>query len=166
MLVRRLNGPKEGTGCAAFLEPADGFVIEVATRQWVAGTREESQRRGGSERSDAGARHNPSPHRHRGGSPYFRDGLRRLLEREEGFVIEGESSAGQSGVALVTSLQPDILLLGLASSLSRGVEMLQQLVDTGSNVRAIVLTDTVDTPAVSTVVATRRARNRPYRFCP
>ena len=43
----------------------------------------------------------------------FRDGLRRLLEREDGFVIEGESSAGQAGVALVTRLQPDILLLGV-----------------------------------------------------
>ena len=83
-----------------------------------------------------------------GDHPIFRDGLSRLLEREDGFVIEGESSAGHSGVALVTRLQPDILLLGLAGSPSRGVEMLQQVVDTGSNVRAIVLTDTVDTPAV------------------
>ena len=69
--------------------------------------------------------------------PILRDGLSRLLEREDGFVVEGESSAGHSGVALVTRLQPDILLLGLAGSPLGGVEMLQQVVEIGSNVRAI-----------------------------
>lgn len=81
-----------------------------------------------------------------GDHPIFRDGLRRLLEQEEGFVIEGESSVGPSGVALVTRVQPHILLLGPATS--RGVEMLQHMLDAGCAVRTIVLTDTVETPAV------------------
>jgi len=80
-----------------------------------------------------------------GDLPIFRDGLSRLLEKA-GFVVEGHTSLGLAGLALVNQLQPDILLLGGASS--RGLEMLQHLADSGGPVRSIVVTDTVDTPDV------------------
>jgi len=83
-----------------------------------------------------------------GDHPIFRDGLRRLLEKEDGFVIEGESGVGPQGVTLVTDIRPDILLLGLVGSNAGGVEMLQHVADAGSTVRTIVLTDTVESPAV------------------
>ena len=75
----------------------------------------------------------------------FRDGLRRLLEAA-GFVIQGETSLGATAVALVHELQPDILLLGDAPS--RSIELLQHLAAAGDSTRAVMLTDTVDSPAV------------------
>jgi two-component system, NarL family, nitrate/nitrite response regulator NarL len=83
-----------------------------------------------------------------GDHPIFREGLRRLLEKEDGFVIEGERAVGPSAVAFINQLDPDILLLGLVGSASRGVEMLQLVADSGSRVRTIVLTDKVEAPDV------------------
>jgi two-component system nitrate/nitrite response regulator NarL len=84
-----------------------------------------------------------------GEHPIFRDGLRRLLEAEEDFRIEGESGVGSAAVSLIQQFQPDILLLGLVGSTSRSVEMLQQLAANGAvSLRTIVMTDTVDTPEV------------------
>lgn len=80
-----------------------------------------------------------------GDLPIFRDGLSRLLETA-GFVVEGHTTLGLAGVALVNQLQPDILLVGGASA--RSLEMLQHLADSGAAVRSIVVTDTVDTTDV------------------
>jgi two-component system nitrate/nitrite response regulator NarL len=75
----------------------------------------------------------------------FRDGLRRLLEAA-GFVIQGETTLGPAAAALVHELQPDILILGGATP--RALELLQHLSDSRAAARAVVLTDSVDTPAV------------------
>ena len=80
--------------------------------------------------------------------PIFREGLRRLLEAETGFVVEGESAIGASTLALIEQLQPEILLLGIVGSAARALEMLQDLAETGAPPRTIVLTDSVDTPEV------------------
>ena len=74
----------------------------------------------------------------------FRDGLRRLLEAA-GFQFVSETSlAAAAGV--VQEVKPDILLLGDATS--RAPELLQRLSDAGDSTRAVMLTDTVDAPAV------------------
>jgi two-component system, NarL family, nitrate/nitrite response regulator NarL len=75
----------------------------------------------------------------------FRDGLRGLLEAA-GFVIEGQTSLGATAPALVHELKPDILILGDATS--RALELLQRLSDSGDSTRTVMLTDSVDTPAV------------------
>jgi two-component system, NarL family, nitrate/nitrite response regulator NarL len=75
----------------------------------------------------------------------FRDGLRRLLEAA-GFQVESETSPGPAAAGVVRDVKPDILLLGDATP--RALELLQRLSDAGDSTRAVMLTDTVDTPAV------------------
>lgn len=75
----------------------------------------------------------------------FRDGLRRLLEAA-GFVIAGETSPAATAAKLVHDLQPDILILGDATS--RTLELLQRLSDSGDSIRMVMLTESVDAPAV------------------
>lgn len=74
--------------------------------------------------------------------PIFRDGLRRLLEAEEGMKVLGEASDGAEAVKLARQLKPDILLLDLAMPKHPGLEALRELsVAPGANpVRVILLT--------------------------
>jgi two-component system nitrate/nitrite response regulator NarL len=74
----------------------------------------------------------------------FRDGLRRLLEAA-GFQIVSETSLAPAA-GVVHEVKPDILLLGDATS--RALELLQRLSAVGDSTRAVMLTDTVDAPAV------------------
>ena len=74
--------------------------------------------------------------------PIFRDGLRRLLEAEEGHKVLGEAADGAEAVKLARQLKPDILLLDLAMPKHPGLEALRDLsVAPGANpVRVILLT--------------------------
>jgi DNA-binding NarL/FixJ family response regulator len=76
--------------------------------------------------------------------PIFRDGLRRLLEAEPGFVIVGEAGDGREALARVEALRPDILLLDLAMPRVNGLEVLKELADRKLAVRAILLTAGID----------------------
>jgi len=59
--------------------------------------------------------------------PIFRDGLRRLLEAEDGFKVIGEASDGAEAVKLARQLKPDILLLDLDMPKHPGLEALREL---------------------------------------
>jgi DNA-binding NarL/FixJ family response regulator len=83
-----------------------------------------------------------------GEHPIFRDGLRRLLESEPGFLIECETGLGPAAVGLVQHVQPDVLLMGFVGAPARAVQMLEGVAAASPTVRAIVLTDCVDTPDV------------------
>jgi two-component system nitrate/nitrite response regulator NarL len=80
--------------------------------------------------------------------PIFRDGLRRLLETEPGLRIVGEARNALEAAVLVATLSPDILLLSLAGAAPFPLEALEQLAATGSPVRTILLTGTVNAPEV------------------
>lgn len=74
----------------------------------------------------------------------FRNGLRRLLEAETGFVVVGEAGNGLEALRLVQELQPDVLLLDLAMPCGAGLEVLKKLADMPEPVRTIALTTIVD----------------------
>jgi DNA-binding NarL/FixJ family response regulator len=83
-----------------------------------------------------------------GEHPIFRHGLRRLLEAERGFVIVSETGDGSGAVELVRTLEPDILLLGFATSGRSAVDTLRELATVGGSTKTILLTDRVDSPEV------------------
>jgi two-component system, NarL family, nitrate/nitrite response regulator NarL len=79
--------------------------------------------------------------------PIFRDGLRRLLETAPDLRIVGDADASQA-IALVQTLRPDILLIGGSASAVLSIEAVQRMVGAGATVRVIVLTRSVEGPAV------------------
>ncbi len=74
--------------------------------------------------------------------PIFRDGLRRLLETEEGMKVVGEACDGREAVKLATEIKPDILLLDLAMPKHTGLDAIRDMsTHTGAGaVRIILLT--------------------------
>ncbi len=71
--------------------------------------------------------------------PIFRDGLRRLLETFLGLEVVGEAAVDEQAATLVQSLQPDILLVGLASSGPYQLYALERTLANGTPARTILL---------------------------
>ncbi|HEY6446926.1 MAG TPA: response regulator transcription factor [Acidobacteriaceae bacterium] len=74
----------------------------------------------------------------------FREGLRRLLEAEEGFEVVGEAADGEMLVALARRTHADIILLDLAMPKQDGMEVLSELAASDLSVRTLVLTASID----------------------
>lgn len=74
----------------------------------------------------------------------FRDGLRRLLEAEEGFEVVGEASDGEMLLALARQTAADILLLDLAMPRQDGMDVLRELAASQMPVRTLLLTASID----------------------
>jgi two-component system nitrate/nitrite response regulator NarL len=73
----------------------------------------------------------------------FRDGLKRLLESEPGFVVVGTAGNAREVLQLVRDLDPDVLLLDLALP-GDSLEILRTLAATPHRVRTIGLTAGVE----------------------
>lgn len=82
-------------------------------------------------------------------SPIFRDGLRRLLEAGEGFVSAGDSQIGSVVPTILGASNPDVLLLGAASSGSLWAETLAAIAAAGISIRTILLATSIDLPQVT-----------------
>jgi two-component system, NarL family, nitrate/nitrite response regulator NarL len=77
----------------------------------------------------------------------FRDGLRRLLESEQGFAVAGEAANGEAALDAVDRLDPDVLLLDVAMPGLSGLDTLEKLV--GSRARVLVLTAAISEAATA-----------------
>ncbi len=76
--------------------------------------------------------------------PIVREGLRKLLSVEEDVDIVGEAEDGESTVAMVERLEPDVVLLDLRMPGLDGFGALQRMQRLGKKTRVIVITASED----------------------
>jgi DNA-binding NarL/FixJ family response regulator len=76
--------------------------------------------------------------------PIVRDGLKRLLSREDDFEIVGEAGDGRKAIVKVKETDPDVLLLDLRMPNLSGLDTLEILQQSGCRTRVIVLTASED----------------------
>jgi DNA-binding NarL/FixJ family response regulator len=74
----------------------------------------------------------------------FRQGLRKLLEEEQGLRVVGEAADGAEAVKFVQQLKPDILLLDISMPRHSGLEALHELETSTERVRTIVLAASIE----------------------
>jgi DNA-binding NarL/FixJ family response regulator len=72
--------------------------------------------------------------------PLVRSGLRMILEGEADVVVTGEAADGGEAVALVTSTDPDVLLLDVQMPTTDGIEAMGRLAAAESRTRVLMLT--------------------------
>jgi DNA-binding NarL/FixJ family response regulator len=76
--------------------------------------------------------------------PVVRDGLRGMLANEPDREVVGEASDGAEALALVGSLQPDVILMDLRMPRLGGAATIEALAEQGTEANVLVLT-TYDT---------------------
>jgi two-component system nitrate/nitrite response regulator NarL len=72
--------------------------------------------------------------------PIFREGLIKLLESRPGLQVVGAASDGDEALPLVSTLQPDLLLLDLAMPRMAGLVALRELHGLKTTTRIVLLT--------------------------
>jgi DNA-binding NarL/FixJ family response regulator len=78
--------------------------------------------------------------------PVVRQGLRALLDVQDGIAVVGEAGDGPSALACAASLDPDVILLDLKLPGLNGIEVLGGLTGTA---RVLVLTSATDPSSAS-----------------
>ena len=69
-----------------------------------------------------------------------REGLRLILETEEGFEVVGEAVDGAEAVRLAGELQPDVVLMDLRMPVMDGLEAVQHLQREQPHIAVVILT--------------------------
>jgi DNA-binding NarL/FixJ family response regulator len=84
--------------------------------------------------------------------PVVRQGLRVLLEVQDGFEVVGEAGDGVAALALVADQAPDVILLDLKLPGMDGIAVLDELKARGSTARVLVLTSATEPASASRAV--------------
>ncbi|PHS26788.1 MAG: DNA-binding response regulator [Methylophaga sp.] len=74
----------------------------------------------------------------------FRNGIKSLLESQQGFEVVGEASDGLEGVKRAKQLKPDVILLDLHMPETSGLEALQMLAEEVPETAVLMLTVSED----------------------
>jgi len=69
-----------------------------------------------------------------------REGLRLILETEDGFALVGEAGDGAEAVRLAVELQPDVVLMDLRMPGMDGLTAIERLRDTLPHIAVVILT--------------------------
>ena len=77
-----------------------------------------------------------------------RQGLRAFLEVQDDIVVVGEAADGEAALALISEVQPDVVLLDLQMPGIDGVEALQAMRARGDAARVLVVTSFTEPEAV------------------
>ena len=91
--------------------------------------------------------------------PFFRDGLRVLLEATADTELVGEAKDGDEAVSLARTLQPDVILMDLRMPGLGGIEATREILSESPHVGILVVTMIEDD---SSVFAAMRAGARGY----
>nr|MBA2518257.1 response regulator transcription factor [Chloroflexia bacterium] len=70
----------------------------------------------------------------------MRQGLRTILELEDGFEVVGEATTGQEAISRVLALRPDIVLMDVQMPELDGVAATAQITAAAPATRVIILT--------------------------
>lgn len=81
-----------------------------------------------------------------------RDGLRSLLEKEEGFTVCGEASNGREAIDLCGSLRPDVLVVDVTMPELNGIEAARQVSHNCPSTKIIAISVHVDSRFVGAMV--------------
>jgi DNA-binding NarL/FixJ family response regulator len=84
--------------------------------------------------------------------PVVRQGLRVLLEVQDGIEVTGEAGDGAAALALAAALTPDVILLDLKLPGPDGLAVLAELRTRGNHARVLVLTSDTDHAAATTAM--------------
>ncbi|MEN6625917.1 MAG: PAS domain S-box protein [Candidatus Sumerlaeia bacterium] len=77
----------------------------------------------------------------------LRDGLRGLLQFEEGIEVVGEASDGPSGIALAEKLAPDVVIMDINLKEMNGIEATRAILAKNPSIKVVGLSMYLDTDA-------------------
>ncbi len=94
--------------------------------------------------------------------PVVRQGLRALLEVQDGISVAGEAGDGETALALAAAAAPDVILLDLKLPGMDGIAVLGELAARGIVTRVLVLTSATE-PAAASLAMRRGAAGVLYK---
>lgn len=71
--------------------------------------------------------------------PFMREGLRAVIERENGFVVSAEAGSAKEGLALARKNNPDVILLDLGLPDANGLNLIPKLLQASPASKVIVV---------------------------
>jgi two-component system response regulator DegU len=82
----------------------------------------------------------------------FRDGLRALLDRQDGLAVLGEAGDAETGIRMAEELRPDVILMDLHMPGRSGVEAIREIIRRRPSARIIALSMYQDAELVESVI--------------
>lgn len=70
----------------------------------------------------------------------LRDGLRSLLDRQDGITVVGEAGNGSEALSKVSELMPNIVLMDMAMPVMNGIEATRQIKELYPHIKVLILT--------------------------
>jgi len=80
--------------------------------------------------------------------PIVREGVRRLLEATDGYIVVGEANLGREALEIVETLHPDVALVDLMLPDLNGLEVTRRILQASPRTRVAVLSMYADEPHV------------------